>query len=643
MKKLIWMLFLGFTSVFLLAQDGPEMGVELGFQSLDVTGNEDVFRTQVNSDDGLLLNAFYYNLIDADDQYRGFDRIRIDASGFGASPQGHFRLQAEKAGLYDLRLSYLRMEHYNALPGYANPFLNQDIVPGQHTLDRVRDTLDFQLKFTPSKAWQPYLAFSQSSYDGPGRSTYHLGQDEFQIVNDRSDKETEVRLGLAFDLGKFQGELAQGWRNLDTEENVSLLTGTGSGNNIREVLGREIELDSLERQSQFDADMPTTTFHINGELHERVRVLGSYIRTELESTLDEQEMAMGSLASFQISRFYDGLNETISSDTDGEQWRAHLQADVLLPANWKWRVSWTNLNRDLNGHALITTLYTDAVTFGNSNPQDFLNQLDARTYVEREEERLETTITTPNLRGFRLWAGFTRASVDSRIDADLAEIVVTGGQGGDFERDVDTIRAGAMYKKRHHQIKVEWESKSADELVLRTDFDEWTKRSVRFKTRLAKWFHLTGRALWVDQENDHPDIALTSDHTNYGVDALLNVKKAFNARVSYGVFDFESDVRIIQPQDFTWSNSFHREDGNELEFDLSYHVKSFEIRAQHAQYESEGLLDFELDRSQFQFGYTFANNLAAVLVYGTQDYEEDALVSADYDSESIAVLLRWSR
>ena len=259
------------------------MGVEVGFQSLDVNGNEDVYRSQINGDDGILFRSFYYNLVDADDKYSGYDRIRIDAGGFAASPQGHFRLQMGMGGIYDLKLKYLRMEHYNALPSIANPFLTEGITPGQHTLDRVRETFDFDLKLLPGKAWQPIIRFHSASYDGPGTSTYHIGQDEFAIVSERDDQETEFAVGVVFDLGKFSGEFMQGWRNLDTEEDVSLATGAESGNNIREVLGREIELDQLERSYESNADMPTTTFHVKGELHERIHVLGSYIRTDLET------------------------------------------------------------------------------------------------------------------------------------------------------------------------------------------------------------------------------------------------------------------------------------------------------------------------------------------------------------------------
>ncbi|MBK9966211.1 MAG: hypothetical protein IPP07_15445 [Holophagales bacterium] len=57
---------------------------------------------------------------------------------------------------------------------------------------------------------RPLLGFSYSNYAGPGLSTYHVGQDEFQMNQELKEKDTEFRLGVAFDAGPVSGQVVRG-------------------------------------------------------------------------------------------------------------------------------------------------------------------------------------------------------------------------------------------------------------------------------------------------------------------------------------------------------------------------------------------------------------------------------------------------
>ena len=51
----------------------------------------------------------------------------------------------------------------------------------------------------PGRSITPILGYTRNAYSGPGRTTYHVGQDEFRISSDLDDIDQEVRAGLAFD------------------------------------------------------------------------------------------------------------------------------------------------------------------------------------------------------------------------------------------------------------------------------------------------------------------------------------------------------------------------------------------------------------------------------------------------------------
>jgi hypothetical protein len=159
------------------AQSIP-LEIEVGYRWLDVSGNSDMYRTQINEDGGLLLRALSISSPGLGDS-RIFDHFRLDVSELGAGPAGSVRLDAGKSELYRLRMTYREMDAFSAYPGIANPFLESGVVPGQHTYDRARTMLDGDIEFLPGGRIVPFLGYSYATYKGPGSTTYFLGQDEF--------------------------------------------------------------------------------------------------------------------------------------------------------------------------------------------------------------------------------------------------------------------------------------------------------------------------------------------------------------------------------------------------------------------------------------------------------------------------------
>ena len=112
--------------------------LEIGYRWVDVSGNDAVYRTQINEESGLFLRAFTLTSSNVGGDTTYIDRLRIDSSDFGIGPSGTLRVEASKTGAYRLRLGYRQIDAFNSLPSFANPLLAQGITPGQHTLERTR-------------------------------------------------------------------------------------------------------------------------------------------------------------------------------------------------------------------------------------------------------------------------------------------------------------------------------------------------------------------------------------------------------------------------------------------------------------------------------------------------------------------------
>ena len=96
-------------------------------------------------------------------------------------------------------------------PEFANP-LFPAVIPGQHTINRVRNLFDAEIELFPGRWITPIVGYTRNTYTGPGRTTYTIGQDEFRLASDLDDIDQEVRAGVAFDVGAVTGRIVQGWR-----------------------------------------------------------------------------------------------------------------------------------------------------------------------------------------------------------------------------------------------------------------------------------------------------------------------------------------------------------------------------------------------------------------------------------------------
>ena len=227
-----------------LAETFP-LDIEFGYRFTTIDGNEDVYRSQINEEEGFLLRNFNYYGTDTTGEAKLADTFRITASDLGSGPSSLMRIDLGRADMYKFRFNYQKMDAYNALPAFANPLLSQGIVPGQHTMDRTRKMFDAELEFMPGKPISFQLGYGQNNYEGPGTSTYFVGQDEFRVTQDIDDTEQEMRAGLSLNYPRLWGNITQGWRSYAGNESMKLAYGAGGGNNTGTILGKPVTADGI--------------------------------------------------------------------------------------------------------------------------------------------------------------------------------------------------------------------------------------------------------------------------------------------------------------------------------------------------------------------------------------------------------------
>jgi len=623
------------------AQDVP-LDVELGYRWSDLRGSEEMFRSQIDERDGFQIRALSYGLGDIRDS-NAIDHFRIDAYDLGIGPHGLFRLEAGRTGFWKLNASYRRTEHYSNLPTIANPFLEGGTLQSQHSFDRKRDSFDLDLEVLPGKAIRPLVGFSYSRYSGPGLTTYHVGQDDFRLGQDLEEKDTEYRLGVAFDAGAFSGQVVQGWRQFRAEETLALSAGAGAGNNPETILGVPVSASSLSRTSKTEVDTPVTSAVVTGKLGKALRLTGTYVRAKADGDDDSSENVAGNLVDYEILRYFKSLAETSSSASEALYWRGSIRADVHVSKGFDVSAGYSRRSRELDGYGLVNDLWGTTTTFSGFDPRDVTTILQSRTRMEREEDVFDVRASLKVLGPFSVRLGYSENQADILVANDPSEVVVPGGQGGRYDRRVRAIDGGVLFKQSGFSLGVDYVTQDADNAVTRTDFLDRDRLRVRGAWEPAKWFRIGATAEQIDTENDGTGFGLEGKVKTYAGDLEVGPWEWVRVRFGMGRFEADNSLSFRQPQDWGTGMSIHRERGDSFEGGVTFNVKPFTLEALLRRFENDGSFPYELDRARVRADFEFSKLFGIAAEWDLDDYTEKDRTygsGADFRSNRYGVYLR---
>src|SRR5207302_3785793 len=114
------------------------------------------------------------------------------------------------------------------------------------------------------------IGYTLNDNRGPGSTTYHIGQDEFRLLQDLHERDREIRAGASFHFASVYGQLTQGWRNFRGTDTLTLAPGAGAGNDPGTVLGQPVTAGTLTRNDTTHAKTPFTSLFVTGQASPRI-------------------------------------------------------------------------------------------------------------------------------------------------------------------------------------------------------------------------------------------------------------------------------------------------------------------------------------------------------------------------------------
>ena len=609
--------------------------IELGFRSDDVTGNDAMYRSMINERGGFILRS----LSITGGKSSLFDSYRIDANDLGVSPAGTFRFEAVRQGSYKLGLTYRTNEKFHAVPTYANPLFAQGALT-QHTFDQTRSMLDLEVQFRPDSRVRPFFGYSWNRVDGPAETSYHVGQDEFLLSSELRDTDQELRGGAAFDYGRVYGEATLGYRQFKGKETLTLGKNANAGNNLTPVLGRPIVVDSLTRTGSYDGSTPFANMFVTGQVTSRLNLIGSFIHTSASADGDELENVLGSLASFPISRFYNGLEETVTSDAENTMWTGEARAEYAITDGIDFTAGYRREDRELNGSAITNSLYLDSTTFGGSDLRDFQEELIANSRMDRADDVLIATVSARHLGPFSLRGSYSQRDQEVTLTPDASEVVIDGGNAGTFNRTIDTFEVAATYARAGFNLTGSWRNDSADAPIFRTDFIDRDRYRLRASYGRGI-FHAGVMAEETDQINDNAEYGFDAKVRQYAADLDIAPVKAFRLRGSWSRYDSDSVIAIRRPENFVTTNSLYLEDGTNVSggFGVIYKQLTFDTDA--GRFENEGTSPFTMDRVRARLQWDFHAKTGIAAEWSRDKYTDEVSSLVDFNAKRIGIFLRY--
>jgi hypothetical protein len=617
--------------------------VELGIRTLSIDGNNGMYRTQINEKSGLLLRSFRLLTPGSESGTSIFDRLRIDASDLGAGPAGSLRIEADKASSYRFRLGIRHVDEFSALPEFANPLLASGIIPGQHTYDRTSNSVDADLELLPGSRVTPFIGYSFHRLSGPGTSTYTLGNNDFLLSQSLTENEQEVRAGAGFNFGPVYGSVTEGWRGVRGTERLALAPSAGNGNNPDPILGRPVTASDIQRDERTRINTPFTNLYVTGQLSPRVRLVGDYVRFAADSSGDGSEAATGSFVNFDISRFFGALSEQASSSARNTTWRGGLRAEVVLRDGIDGFAGYQKEHRELEGSALIDTIFLQTLTFGGVDPRDVETILNARSSLTRSEDVANIGASARALGPFAIRAELRDARQSLTVAPDLSEIVVPGNQSGDFGRRVRTFDSSVSYTRSSFTIGAAWRLDRANQPIFRTDFRDRDRLRLRATWQAPKWLRAGVTAEQTTQSNDQPGIDLDGKARQYSGDVALTPHEGVEFHGSLTQFKADNSILFRRPENFATDRSVYVENGRSPEAGIGLRRKSLSFDADVARFTNRGDNPFDIDRLRLRAGFELPPKTKAglQLEYARDKYRERNAAFADFDATRLGLYVRY--
>ena len=244
---------------------------------------------------------------------------------------------------------------------------------------------------------------------------------------------------------------------------------------------------------------------------------------------------------------------------------------------------------------------------------------------------------------FGVRAGYSQIEQDLIVTPDPSEIVVPGGQGGNFDRTIDRVEGALTFGAGPFFVAAEASWDDADKAVLRTDYlDPQPRARARHVEGLLVAHGRRDRALDRPEERRRSASTPKGSSRQYTADVTLTpVKVAHGSTAPTARCRPTTRFPIRAPQDFTAFDSVNTEDGELWEAGLGLNFDRIAIDGFWTRFANEGTYAYRLYRGGARVDFDATANLGFIGEWAVDRYLDYQIASSNFRANRIGVYLKW--
>jgi len=230
------------------------------------------------------------------------------------------------------------------------------------------------------------------------------------------------------------------------------------------------------------------------------------------------------------------------------------------------------------------------------------------------------------------------------VTEDPSEIVVPGGQGGNFQRSVKSFDIAATYAAHGFTLGGEYRNDKGNTAIVRTDFTDRDRYRLRAAWSYKELVRLSATAEQIDVQNDDPTVALDGRVRRYGGDVDVSPSKPWHIRFSASKYEADNTTLIRRPENFVIVPSVHKEDGTSFEGSVGYTTAKFTLEGGYGRFENKGVFPFVVDRARFHGEVPLSAEFSGIFEWSRDKYSEKAITPnnlGNYFASRYGVYVRW--
>ena len=362
--------------------------VEFGYRGLSVDGDLNKYRSDLNYKAGPRLFDSSFLLRSRDGKGDLFETLLVSSTGWGADPQGNLRVSVEQPEWYRFDATYRRFKYFRFLNTFANPnwvfspatfSVPPKVTTGEHGYDTRIHLGDFDLTILPKNERIRFnIGYSPERYSGPAFTNYHVGGNEFNLLQELRSRSNDFRVGADGRVGPVNFSFLQGFRRFRDDSVIDL--GATTGINVNPAAA---QLTSFDRNEPARGSVNYTRFSLQTLVAKRLDITGRIIYSKAEQNYSFVESFTGRNWNPRITGFPPSppgatpntLNlgqYNLVGDSERPNWLGDLGLTLL--ATDKFRISNTFRYEtfEITGDALFSDFFsltrgtrTDTIGFSN--------------------------------------------------------------------------------------------------------------------------------------------------------------------------------------------------------------------------------------------------------------------------------------